>query len=121
MYKTLTLTLLLVSAVCLQAQMANPSSDAGKTSSPTTIQGCLQFSDNHYRLTDSSGKTYQLSHEVNKLTHYVGQQVEVTGKSGVRTVDTTGAGTGESTAKEQPVFFVKSVKQIAATCTSAGH
>jgi hypothetical protein len=117
MYKTLTLTLtllLLISVASLQAQ------DAGKTSSPTTIQGCLQYSKSHYRLTDSAGKSYQLSSQANKLTHHVGQQVEITGKPGVRTLSTTETGTASST-KEESVFFVKTVKQLADTCQAAGN
>jgi hypothetical protein len=113
--KTLLLTLVfLTSAVWLQAQ------DAGKTSSPTSIEGCLKFSDSHYRLTDSTGTVYQLSNEANRLTHYVGQQIKVTGMMGVRTVDTTIQGAASS-AKEQSVFKVKTVTHVADTCKSAGN
>ena len=117
MYKTLTLTLtllLLISAASLQAQ------DAGKTSSLSTIQGCLKYSNSHYRLTDSSGKKYQLQSQANKLTHFVGQQVEITGKPGVRTVGTTVEGAASS-VKEEPVFVVKTVKHVADTCQAAGN
>lgn len=117
MRKTLLLTLvILISNVWLQAQDSGQMS--GKTSGPTTMQGCLAFTDGHYRLTNSSGTTYQLSNEANKLTHYVGQWIEVTGMPGVRTVDTTSEpGAGGSTVKEQSVFKVKTVKHLADTCT----
>jgi len=105
--------MLLISAVWMQAQAAGQTS--GKTSTVTTIEGCLQYTDSHYRLTDSSGAVHQLSNEANKLTHYVGQQIQVTGMPGVRTVDTTVQG-AESSAKEQPVFKVKTVKSVASTC-----
>ena len=115
MRNTLTLTLvLLISAVWLQAQ------DMGKTSALTTIQGCLAYTDGHYRLTDSRGKVYQLSNEANKLTHHVGHEVAVTGKPGVRSVDTTVQGS-ESSVKEEPVFKVTSVKHIADTCKAASN
>src|SRR5450755_2452780 len=116
MHKTLTMTLLLlaISAASLQAQ------DAGKTSSLSTIQGCLKYSNSHYRLTDSSGKKYQLQSQANKLTHFVGQQVEITGKPGVRTVGTTVEGAASS-AKEESVFVVKTVKHVADTCQAPGN
>jgi hypothetical protein len=60
------------------------------------------------------------SPRANKLTKHVGQQVEITGTPGLRTVGTTIQG-GASSTKEQQVFKVKSVKHIADTCTSAGH
>lgn len=117
--KTLMITLvLLISAVCLPAQDSGQT--ASKTSSQTTIEGCLQFSDGHYRLTDSNGTVHQLSNEANKLTHYVGQQIKVTGAPGVRTVDTTIQGAASS-AKEQQVFKVKTVTHVADTCKSPGN
>ncbi len=117
MRKTMVVTLaLLFSTIWLQAQAAGQAAD---NTSTQTLQGCLKYSDGHYRLTDSTGTTYQLSNEANKLTHLVGQQVEVTGKPGVRTTDTTTEpGAGGSTVKEKSVFKVKTVKKIADTCSS---
>ncbi len=116
MRKTVLFTLvLLVSAVWLQAQAAGQAS--GNTSNPNTIQGCLQYTDGHYRLTHPDGTYHQLSLEANKLHKLVGHQVEVTGMPGERTSDTTQQGQ-ESTAREVPVFKVKTVKQIADTCSS---
>lgn len=115
MRKTLMLTLvLLISAVWLQAQ------DAGQTSSPTTIQGCLQFTKGHYFLTDSGGTAHQLSGQANKLQAHVGHTIEITGKPGTRTVGTTVQGSA-STAKTQEVFKVASVKHVADTCKAAGN
>jgi hypothetical protein len=105
---------LLVSALWLQGQ------DAGKTSGLTTIQGCLQYTHGHYRLTEDNGTTHQLQSEANKLTHHVGYEVAITGKPAIRSVDTTAQGS-ESTVKEQSVFKVTSVKHIADTCKSAGN
>jgi len=104
---------LLISAVWLQAQDAGQTT--GKTSDLTTIQGCLHSSMGQYTLTDKDGIVHQLSGAANKLGHQVGRQIEVTGKPGIRTADTTNAGAGSS-AVEQAVFEVKSVKQIAPTC-----
>ena len=101
---------LLISAVWLQAQ------DAG----PTTIQGCLTYSKGHYWLTEDNGTTHQLQSQANKLQKHVGHEVALTGKATVRTVGTTGQGVA-STAKEEQVFKVSSVKHVADTCTSAAH
>ena len=115
MPKTLLLILaLLISTVWLRAQ------DAGQTSSATTIQGCLKYSKGHYRLTEDNGTVHQLSGEANKLTKHVGHEVEITGMPGVRTVGTTIQGSASS-AKEEQVFKVKSVKHVADACTSATH
>ena len=123
MRKTIILTLvLLISAVWLQAQSAKPPSEAGKpadkTSDLPTLEGCLQSSNGHYTLTEDDGTTHRLSGAANKLGHQVGRQIEVSGKPGYSTEDTTPAGAGSS-AVEWPVFEVKSVKRIADKCKSA--
>ena len=119
MQKTMLVTImLLVSLLCLQAQDAGQT--AGKTAGLTTIQGCLQYTNGHYRLTEDNGTTHQLQSQANKLTHHVGHEVELTGQETVRTVDTTIQGAASS-VKEQPVFKVSSVKHVADTCTAAAH
>src|SRR5271169_4583485 len=119
MRNTLMLTLvLLISVACLQAQDAGQT--MGKTSSLTTIQGCLQYTNGHYRLTEDNGTTHQLQSQANKLTKHVGHEVAITGKPAVRTVDATVQGAASS-VKEEPVFRVTSVRHVADTCTSAGH
>lgn len=116
MRKAFVVTLVVfVSTMWLAAQ----DSMSKSSSSPTTIQGCLSYTDGHYRLTDSSGKVYQLSNEANKLTHHVGHEIKVTGAPGVRSIDKTPAeGGGESVVKEQPVFKVKTVTHVADSCTA---
>jgi hypothetical protein len=106
MRKFLTLSLLALFAISMQAQ------DAGTK----TIQGCLQFARHHYFLTDSSGAQHQLSGEANKLKAHIGHEVEITGTEGVKTVNTTTDGSASST-KELAVFKVQSIKHIADTCT----
>jgi hypothetical protein len=112
--KTLMLTLvLMVSAVWLQAQ------DAGKTSDLTTIEGCLRHSEGQYTLIDDTNTIHHLVGGAKLLARHIGHQVEVTGKPGVRTLDTTPQGAA-SAAVVQPTIEVKSVKHIADTCKSAG-
>ena len=124
MHKTLMLTLVIVSAAWSQAQSGYPQSDGGqtpgKTSSLTTIEGCLWSSSGHFILADSHGIAHQLSGEYTGLIHYVGQEVEITGQVGVKSTATAIQGT-ESTTREVPVFRVRSVKHIADTCKSAGN
>ena len=114
MRKTLVLTLvLLVPAVWLPAQDAGKTS--GKTSELETIEGCLQRSEGQYTLLDNTNTIHHLTGGASKLNPHIGHQVEITGKPGVRTLDTTAQGTA-STAVVQPVIEVKSVKHVADTC-----
>ncbi len=107
MRKLLTLSLLALFAISMQAQ------DAGSK----TIQGCLQFTNHHYFLTDSTGAQHQLSGYANKLKDHVGHEVAITGTEGVKTTGTTSDGMASS-AHQTPVFKVQSVKHIAETCTT---
>ena len=106
MRKLLTLSLLALFAISLQAQ------DAGTK----TIQGCLQYTKRHYVLTDSSGTAHQLSGYANKLKDHVGHEVAITGTEGVHTTGMTQDGMASS-AHQTPVFKVQSIKHIADTCT----
>ena len=105
---------LMVSAAWLQAQ------DTGKTSSVETIEGCLQRSAGQYTLIDDTNTIHHLVGGAKLLTHHIGHQVEITGKPGWRTLDTTPQG-GASGAVTQATIEVKSVKHIADTCKSAGN
>ena len=122
MCNTVTLTLLLlISAACLQAEPASPSSDKSQSSSDlVTIQGCLQIAMGQYDLTESDGTVHQLSGAAKKLGPQVGHELELSGKPGWRTLDTTSAG-GASSVIQQPVFEVKSVKELAAECKPAAQ
>ena len=115
MYKTLMLALaLLVPAAWLQAQ-DTMSKSSGAAS--TTIQGCLSRDGSYFYLTDSGGKKYHLvGYNGKGINEHVGHTVAITGTPTIKTLDTTQAGE-PSTAKEIPVFKVKSVKHIADTCT----
>jgi hypothetical protein len=116
--KLMVIPLLLASAQWLQAQDAGQSND--KTSGLTTIQGCLQYTKGHYRLTEDNGTTHQLQSQANKLVKHVGHEVELTGKSAIRSVGTTVQGSA-STVHQEDVFKVSSVKHVADTCKSAGN
>lgn len=125
MYKTLLLTLvLLTSVIGVQAQSASPSPDAGKTAAKAsdlpTIEGCLQESDGQYTLMENDGTTHDLAGSTGKLKHQVGHEVEIAGKPATRTYDTTPPG-GASSIIIKPVFEVKSVKQLADKCKSAAN
>src|SRR5271169_6626800 len=119
MYKTLMLILvLLVSALWLNAQYADQ--PASTTSGLTTLQGCLTYTNGHYRLTEDNGTAHQLQSQAQKLTKHVGHEVTITGKPAIRSVDTTIQGAASS-VKEEQVFRVSSVQHVADTCTSAAH
>ena len=122
MRTTLTLTLLLgISAVGLQAGTASPSPEKNqKASDLTTLQGCVKIARGQYELIESDGTLNLLSGAARKLGPQVGHEVELTGKPGTRTEDTTIVG-GGSSANEFVVFEVKSVKLIADTCKLVAH
>ena len=111
MRKTLVLLVILLSACCLLAQ-----DNMGKAAdTESTIQGCLSTASGHYYLTDGSGTKYFLSGYANKLKDHIGHEVAITGMDSVKTTGTTQQGAA-STAHQQHVFRVKSIKHIADTC-----
>ena len=91
-----------------------------KLSALTTLQGCLLTDSSQYILTETNGASHLLSGAANKLGHVVGREVELTGKPGVRTSETTSVGGGSSVV-ELVVFEVKTVKELAAACKSPAH
>ncbi len=113
MRKAILLFTVFIFALCLQAQSS--SSSSGKNSDLTTLQGCLSTYLDHYLLTEITGTTHQLEGAAGKLGHQVGHQIEVTGKPGIKSIDTTIAGAGSGVV-EQPVFQVKTVKRVADAC-----
>ncbi len=124
MRKSLMITmLLLTSALWLPAQEGIPGANvtrapAGK--SPTTIQGCLYSSGGHYTVTDKHGKVHRLTGSTAKLSHFVGHEVEITGKPTVITLDTTMDQTASS-VEELPALRVEHAKLLSNTCKSATH
>ena len=122
MRKSLFLTLLLfISAVWLQSATASPSPEKNqKASDLTTLQGCVKLARGQYELIESDGTLHLLSGAARKLGPQIGHEVELSGKPGTRTEDTTTVG-GGSSANEFAVLEVKSVKRIADTCQSVAH
>jgi hypothetical protein len=103
----------LISSVCVQAQ--NQGQSSATSSDMTTVQGCLKVGMGRYTLTEEDGTLHYLTGAVGKLGHQVDRQVEITGKPGIRTLDSTLVGAASS-AVEQPVIEVKTVKRIADAC-----
>lgn len=112
--------LLLTSALCLPAQEGIPGADVARApvgKSPTTVQGCLSSSGGHYTVTDKHGKVSRLTGSTAKLSHFVGHEVEITGKPTVITLDTTMTQTASS-AEELPALQVEHAKLLSKTCKS---
>jgi len=102
----------------LQAQEGYPGLDRWQgPSTPPTVQGCLRNSSTHYFVVASDGTAARLTGNTARLSHYVGHQVEVTGKPTVITLDTT-VSKAASTVEELPALDVKSVRELAATCSA---
>ena len=114
MKKILLLALAVIaSAVWLQAQYTQSQSTKGPA--PDQVQGCLKTVRGHYQIDDKNGNSVELSGAANKLGKLVGHTVEVSGKPGTRTSDTTMQG-GASSAVEIPVLHVKTVKDLGKDC-----
>jgi uncharacterized protein (UPF0333 family) len=71
------------------------------------VEGCIGGSAGSYTLTDSSGKTYQLTGDTSSLADHVGHDVKVSG---------TMASGAASAAGGTPSITVKKVKMVSATC-----
>ena len=105
-------------ALWLPAQEGYPALDRWTgPSDPPTVQGCLQNSATHYFVVWHDGRITRLTGNTARLSHYVGHEVEITGKPTVITLDTTVA-KAASTAEELPALEVKSAKELARTCPS---
>ena len=95
MRKTLMITVvLLICAVCLQAQ--NADKPPARRPTWTAIEGCLQHAEGQYTLIDNTNTLHHLTGGGSKLGHHIGHEVEVTGKPGARTLDTTAQGAASS-------------------------
>src|SRR5271165_6027265 len=119
MYKIPTLALLLMlCASWTQALQGRSTATAGQDAgSLATISGCLQKDEGLYSVIDGTGTLHRLSGASKKLSPLVGHEVELTGKPTWTTVDATPQG-GASAVRQQYVFQVKIVKQVADTCQS---
>ncbi len=115
------IVLLVISAVCLQAELAGaPSDKSHESSEATTLKGCLKLVLGQYILTEEDGTVHTLSGAARKLGPHVDHEIAVTGKPGTRSEDATSAG-GASSVREYVVFEVKTVTQVADTCKTVVH
>ena len=116
-------SILLLSALYLQAQEGDPGADIWRFPGkgyPSTVEGCLQSSSLHYTVTDKQGKVYNLTGNTAKLSHFVGHEVEITGKPTVITLDTT-VFYAASTVEMFPALEVKTAKKLTGTCGPPPH
>ncbi len=117
MRKIQLLTLLLMSALWMQAQEGDPGRDVWVPTNtyPPTVQGCLRNSSLRYMVAAQDGTIYNLTGSTARLRNYVGHEVEITGKPTVRSFSTTEKDIA-STVEEIPALDVKSVKELSKTC-----
>ena len=109
---------LVISAFCLEAQEGNPGADVWVSADtyPPVIEGCLQHRGFYYKVIGSDGTIYNLTRGSRGLSHYVGHDVEVTGKPTIISLDTTNVHAA-STVEEFPALAVKRVKELSKTCS----
>lgn len=135
MRKTLLLSLFLLCAAWAFAQtypsqssspgssQAGQSSTSTQTSSSsgneTKVEGCLNGSSGNYTLTDSSGKTWQISGDTAKLSDHVGHKVEITGTTSSSSSAATSPN-GSSAGSGGQTLNMTGMKHISSTCTP-GH
>lgn len=98
-----------------QSSSQTSSQSSSSSGNETTIQGCLNGSGGNYTLTDSSGKTWQLTGDTAKLSDHVGHTVEIKGttsSSGSESSGATGSSGSSSSANAQSTINVTSMKHI---------
>lgn len=111
------LALLLCGPYLVAQQKASPATSAQSATEHAgedSLSGCLQRAGMEYTLIDKDEMLHHLSGGKN-MKQYIGHQVELYGANSLRTIDTTQAGAASS-AKEQAVFRIKSVKDLGPTC-----
>jgi hypothetical protein len=117
------LLVLVISANVLLAQNSNPSDGASSDNSKpangqTTVRGCVSRSNGDFILVKQDPAiTYEL-HSSGKLRlgHYLGQQVEVTGKTSP-SLSTSSDSTGRGGAASSLTLTATSIKIITKECT----
>ncbi len=111
--------ILVISALCLQAQEGDPGVDGLMSSEtyPPVVAGCLERSGFYYAVVSGDGTAYDLTGSTNRLVHYVGHEVEITGKPTVISLSTTMIHAA-STVEEFPALEVMTVKDLSGTCNA---
>ena len=118
---TLMLVLVLVvSALWLQAQVGIPGREGLDSDQyyPPVISGCLERSGFYYAVVGKDGTAYDLTGSTTHLSHYVGHEVEITGKPTVVSVSTTMIHAASS-VEEYPALEIKTVKELSGACNAA--
>jgi hypothetical protein len=119
--KQTVLLVLLVSASIIAAQDNNPPKGASPDTRPSrgqiTVEGCVSRSNGDYTLVKPDpAMTYELqSTGKTKLSHYLGQQVQVTGTTSPSL--RTSSDSLEGRAPSSVTLTVTSIKTIAKECT----
>jgi hypothetical protein len=121
-FSLITAILLLCSA-WMVAQSSPPSADPASQSAQQSdksqasdqsgqpIEGCLSGAADTFKLTDATGKTYELTGDTHGLAENVGHQVRLWGNAG-----SSGGGEKISASGAQATFGVTKVKSISPTC-----
>jgi hypothetical protein len=117
--KQTVLLVLLVSASIIAAQDNNPPKGASSDNSrgQITVEGCVSRSNGDYTLVKPDpAMTYELDPTgKTKLSHYLGQQVQVTGTTSPSL--RTSSDSLEGRAPSSVTLTVTSIKNIAKECT----
>jgi hypothetical protein len=93
------------------AQQPDKSQTAAADKGAQTIEGCLSGAADTFKLTDASGKTYELTGDTSGLAENVGHKVRLWGSAG-----STGGGEKISASGPQATFGVKKVQSLSDTC-----
>jgi Protein of unknown function (DUF5818) len=114
----LSVLLLGVSWVAAQNYPSSGQTPSTRTSAGTekTVEGCLSESGGKYTLTDSRGKSFELTGDTSKLAEHVGHEVKITGSEGSQAAGTSSQTTGNESERS---IDVTSVKHISKTCKSS--
>jgi hypothetical protein len=94
-----------------QAQQPDKSQTASDQAGQT-VEGCLSGAANTFKLTDATGKTYELTGDTSGLNENVGHQVRLWGNAG-----SSGGGARISASGSQATFGVTKVTSISPTCS----
>jgi hypothetical protein len=95
-----------------QAQQPDKSQAAASDQAGQTVEGCLSGAANTFKLTDATGKTYELTGDSSALNENVGHQVRLWGNAG-----SSGGGEKISASGPQATFGVTKVQSISPTCS----
>jgi hypothetical protein len=99
------------------ASQTSASQSDSNAAGAQTIEGCLSGSNGKYTLTDSQGKSYDLSGgDSAKLANHVGHEVKITGTVGAGSASSSDSQMGSSGQTLQ----ITSMKHVAKTCKNAG-